>query len=182
MAFIDLEKAYDTVPHNLIWNCLRLKNVPEEYIDIVKAMYKDSSLQVRCTAGTTEAFSVGLGVKQGSALSPLLFLIIMDTITADIQKQVPCNMLFADDIMLCDNTREGLEALLNEWVYMIERNGLRVSRKKTEYLRTTFNGEVEDNQSIHIAGTEVSRVKEFNNLGSTVNSSGTLTDEIRSRT
>jgi len=39
MVFLDLEKAYNTIPRDLIWHCIRLRKVPEIYIDIIKDMY-----------------------------------------------------------------------------------------------------------------------------------------------
>ena len=43
-------------------------------------------------------------------------------------------MLFADDLVLCESTREEAEEQLEVWRNAIENKGLRVSRKKTEYL------------------------------------------------
>ena len=38
-AFLDLEKAFDRVPHEVIWWALRTHNVPEEYIEWIKMTY-----------------------------------------------------------------------------------------------------------------------------------------------
>ena len=70
-------------------------------------MYDGATTTVRSAAGLTEEFKVGVGLHQGSALSPFLFVIIMDRLTEDIRKDAPWDMLFADDIVLCrQNHRE----------------------------------------------------------------------------
>ena len=79
MVFINLEKAYETIPRDLIWYCLRRKNVPEAFIDIIN----DINL-VSTTVRETGKIEIKIGLHQVSALSPLLFIIIMDVITEDI--------------------------------------------------------------------------------------------------
>ncbi|EXC21079.1 Polyadenylate-binding protein 2 [Morus notabilis] len=53
-------------------------------------------------------FPIRIGLHQGSALSPYLFTIVMDELTREIQDKVPWSMLFADDIVLVDEHREGV--------------------------------------------------------------------------
>ena len=69
-AFIDLEKAYDRVPREELWVCLRLAETSECYIRIIQDMYDGATTTVRSGAGLTEEFKVGVGLHQGSALSP----------------------------------------------------------------------------------------------------------------
>lgn len=58
MVFIDLEKAFDRVPRELIWHALSAQSVPEYYIMIVKDMYNQVSTKVRSQAGTSDEFEV----------------------------------------------------------------------------------------------------------------------------
>ena len=54
MVFVDLEKAYDRVPRDLIWWCLRKKGVPEGYVTIIQDMYNDCDTLVSTRAGDTD--------------------------------------------------------------------------------------------------------------------------------
>lgn len=86
-------------------------------------------------------------------------------------------MLFADDIVLCSTSREVVELKLEQWRRAMEDRGLKISRKKTEYLR--FN---EDrNTEISVQGTRLKRVDKFKYLGSTVAEDGNLDAEITNR-
>ena len=107
MVFIDLEKAYDRVPREIIWWVLDKKGVPSRYIDIVKDMYNGAIASVRTTGGEINEFAIIVGLHQGSTLSPYLFALVMDELTRRIQEKVPWCMLFADDVVLIDETRGG---------------------------------------------------------------------------
>ena len=67
MVFVDLENAYDRVPGELIWWCLRKKGVPDWYVTIIQDMYNDGETLVSTIAGDTEYFHVGVGLHQWSA-------------------------------------------------------------------------------------------------------------------
>ena len=66
---------------------------------------------VRSAAGLTKEFKVGVGLDQGSALSPFLFAIIIDRLTENIRKDAPWDMLFADDMVLCRQNHRELEEI-----------------------------------------------------------------------
>ena len=177
-VFIDLEKAYDRVPREEVWNCLRLKKVDEKYIRLVQDMYEGSKTRVRCAAGDTEDFRVTVGLHQGSTLSPFLFAIIIDCITADIQREAPQDMLFADDVILCADIREELGTRLETWRGVMEDRGMRVSRKKTEYLCLEIQKEA---GTVKMQGEELNWVEECKYLGSTVQADGGAEKEVVKR-
>ena len=90
----------------------------------------------------------------------------------------PWTMLFADDIVICEETREEVERRLESWKYALERRGMKVSWSKTEYL--WINGE-NDDKTVKMEDTKVPRVKEFKYLGSTVQESGGCEREVKKR-
>jgi len=68
---------------------------------------------VRTCDGNTTDFSINIGLHQGSALSPYLFALVMDEVTKDIQGEIPWCMLFADDVVLVDESRAGVNRKLS---------------------------------------------------------------------
>ena len=160
-AFVDLEKAYDRVPREELWECLRLAKTSKCYIRIIKDMYDGATTTVRYAAGLTEEFKVGVGLHQGSALSPFLFAIIMDKLMEDIRKDAPWDMLFADDTVLSRQNQRELEDDLEMWRNALETRGLKVSRSKTEYLMAgddgkelKLHGEKLESKKLQISGLD----------------------------
>ena len=184
MVFIDLEKAFDRVPRTLIWQALRSQNIPERYISLIKDMYENSQTRVRSAAGLSRSFNVNVGVHQGSALSPLLFNISMNFLTEGIQKSVPWNLLYADDVALISGSAHEIQESLEHWQRSLESNGLRISRAKTEYMVCNFNPNDLStvNKELKLDGETLSRVSKFKYLGSVISEDGTITAEITHRT
>src|SRR3954464_10950450 len=116
------------MPRELIWWVLGRKNMPQFYIDIIKDMYEGAVTSVRSVGGISKEFPVTVGVHQGSALNPYLFTLVMDELTRELQNEVPWCMLFADDIVLVDETKEGLSRKLDNWRETLEKKGFKISR------------------------------------------------------
>ncbi|KAK3530804.1 hypothetical protein QTP70_002831 [Hemibagrus guttatus] len=102
----NLEKAYDRVPRKELWYCMRKSGVAEKYVRVVQDMYERSRTVLRCAVGQTEEFNVEVGLHQGSALSPFLFAIVMDQLSEEVRQESPWTMMFADDIVICSESRE----------------------------------------------------------------------------
>ena len=157
---------------------MRKSGTAEKYVRLVQDMYEGSETVVRCPVGTTESFKVKVGLHQGSALSPFLFAVVMERLTDEVRREPPWTMLFADDILICEETKEEVEQRLEYWIYALERRGMKVNRSKTEYL--CINGG-NDKEKMKIEDTKLPRVKEFKYLGSTVQESGGCEKEVKKR-
>ena len=176
-AFVDLEKAYNRMPREGLRECLRLAKTSECYIRIIKDMY-DEATTVRIAADLTEEFKVGVGLHQGSALSPFLFTIIMDKLTKDIRTDALWDMPFTDDMVLPRPNHRELEDDLKIWRKALERRNLKVSRSKTKNLKAES---VDDGEELKLQGEKVKRAKNFKYLGSTVSSDERCKEEVRRR-
>ena len=107
-VFVDLEKAYDKVPREEVWYCMRKSGLAEKYVRIVQYMYDDSTTAVRCVVGVTEGFEVKVGLHQGSALSPCLFAIMMDRMTDEIREEAPWTLVFSFILLILLATTSGV--------------------------------------------------------------------------
>ncbi|KAK3562747.1 hypothetical protein QTP86_006961 [Hemibagrus guttatus] len=174
----NLEKAYDRVPREELWYCMRKSGVAEKYVRVVQDMYERSRTVVRCAVGQTEEFKVEVGLHQGSALSPFLFAIVMDQLSEEVRQESPWTMMIADDIVICSESREQVEEKLERWRFALERRGMKVSRSKTEYMCVN---EREGSGTVRLQGEEVKKVQEFKYLGSTVQSNGECAKELKKR-
>ncbi|KAK3569875.1 hypothetical protein QTP86_006750 [Hemibagrus guttatus] len=122
-----LEKAYDRVPREELWHCMRKSGVAEKYVRVVQDMYERSRTVVRCAVGQTEEFKVEVGLHQGSAPSPFLFTIVMDQLSEEVRQESPWTMMFADDIVIYSESREQVEENLERWRFALEKRGMKVS-------------------------------------------------------
>ncbi|OJT10610.1 LINE-1 retrotransposable element ORF2 protein, partial [Trametes pubescens] len=75
--FIDFKKAYDKVPHGLLWLSLEKVGVTGPMLEMIKAIYRQTQVSVRAGGGRSEPFALWRGLRQGCLLSPLLFVVFM---------------------------------------------------------------------------------------------------------
>jgi len=156
--------------------------VPAEYTRVIRDMNDDVRTRVRTVVGDTRDFLIDIGLYQGFVLSPFLFTTVMDELTRGIQDEIPWCMLFADDIVLIDESSEGVNAKLERWRDTVEAEGFGFSRSKTEYLQCRFsanNGNVAS--EVAIDGAIIPRVGRFRYLGSIMHEDGEIDEDINHR-
>ena len=81
-----------------------------------------------------KSFSVKVDVHQGSVLSPLLFVIVMEALSNDFKAGLPYELLYADDLVLMAESIQELETKYTAWKEGMEKKGLRVNTGKTKVM------------------------------------------------
>jgi len=138
-VFVDLEKAFDRVPRKVIVWALRRKGIPEIMVEAVMALYVNSRTRVEAMTGISEEFIILVGVHQGSILSTLLIIIVMDELTIEIRKGVPWELMVVDDLALTEESELEVMAVFKEWKAELESKGLKVNMEKTKLMVTGKN-------------------------------------------
>lgn len=137
MIFIDLEKAFDTVPREKLWEALAdpVYQIPQSLQRAIKSLFKHCQSAVR-SQGTEKWFRVGAGVRQGGVLSPLLFIIYMDKCIKNINvcEDDAWTFAYADDVALITKTATKLQEVLNKWNSELQEAGMRINIEKTKVM------------------------------------------------
>ena len=81
MCFVDLEKAFDSVPRRVLEWAMRKRGIPEAMVRAVMSLYEGAKTRVRVGLELSEEFEVKVVVHKGSAFLPLPFAIMVDVIT-----------------------------------------------------------------------------------------------------
>ena len=108
---------------------------------MITAMYMDCYSSVKTRVGTSEWFKIDTGLKQGSVLSPLLFLTVMDDIMKAAMKDYSSAkmkvMLFADDVVIWGENQMVVQEQLDIINETIEQWGLKINVEKSKTVVTS---------------------------------------------
>ena len=129
-AFVDLEKAFDRVPRQVIWWAMRKLGVQEWLIRWVESLYRGARSSVRIGDTYSEEFQVKVGVHQGSVLSPLLFITVLEVLSREFCTGCPWEFFYADDLVIMSKTLNELLEKLKTWKKGMEAKGLKQTWQK----------------------------------------------------
>ncbi|PVH61419.1 hypothetical protein PAHAL_3G033100 [Panicum hallii] len=105
----------------------------------------------------------------------------MDEVTRDIQGDIPWCMLFADDVVLVDESRVGVNMKLELWRHTLESRGFRLSRTKTEYMMCDFSPTRHEDGDVSLEGQVVAKKDTFRYLESMLQKDGDIDEDVRHR-
>ena len=87
-------------------------------------MYSNARSRVRVNGQYSEEFGVGVGVHQGSVLSPLLFILVLEALSREFHTGVPWELLYADDLVIIADSLEECISKLRAWKAGMDSKGL----------------------------------------------------------
>ena len=85
-VFIDFEKAFDSVNREAMWKEVKSYGVPKQLVDLIKETYRGYMCRVVHEGSGSEPFPVRAGMRQGCILSPLMFLIVIDVVMRNVNR------------------------------------------------------------------------------------------------
>ena len=123
------------MPRKVIWWALRKLDVEEWIVRLVQGMYANARSRVRVGEGYSEEFEVKVGVHQGSVLSPLLFIIVLEALSRKFRYGVPLEDLYFDDLVIIAESLEECVRRLLERSNGEERTESKCRKDKDRDLR-----------------------------------------------
>ena len=181
-AFVDYEKAYDYLNRAAVFSKLTEFGASTKYVKLFKNMYSKIELMVRGD-GENRYFMSNTGLLQGECTSPLLFSIFINDLESSINGEITgVNvqdfiiklLMFADDLALFSETREGLQEGLNNLQSYCTKWGLTVNVSKTKVVVFRKGGRLARNDVFFYAGGEIEVVQSFKYLGCSISSGGSF--------
>lgn len=206
LCFVDIRKAYDTVPQEALLAKLFKTGIRGKCLRFIRYIYSGSTLGVR---GCSEYYQILRGVRQGDVMSPALFDIFINDIIEYLQW--PCSVpagkcashdgqvisdelikvtgfLFADDLVICANNLDDLKksiqgisewALKNEMTFGIPKCGIMVVAGDEHLGRE--NHIRDEAAKVHLQGKYLPFVRKYTYLGICVRDDLDLSEELEVR-
>ena len=185
MAFIDYEKAFDSVDTSAVMRAIRNQGVEETYVQVLEDIYSNGTATIMLHK-ESEKIPIKKGVRQGDTISPKLFTACLEDIFRNldwdnkginINGEHLNNLRFADDIVLFSETGEELQQMMEDINRESLKVGLKMNRKKTKIM---FNNIVRP-QQIKIEDEVIEAVDEYIYLGQAIKANPDHSREIKRR-
>jgi sorting nexin-29 len=184
--FIDFKKAYDSIHRESLYNIMYEFGFPKKLIALTRMCMENTKYRVRTQNITSGTFTVGTGLKQGDALSPVLFNLALEKVVRILQtnegglliNQNNIRLLgFADDLDIigesCADTANAVRVLEEA----AKKIGLEINTEKTKIMELIESGEVPN----EIEDLNYEKVSDFKYLGATLSTKNDWSKEISIR-
>lgn len=136
-AFIDFQKAFDSVPHGALLHVIHSAGVRGRCFSFIRALYSDPNFRVRVGHLTSDSIQLQQGVRQGDPLSPILFNLFINSVLDSMQgvsvpglaELIP-GLLFADDVAVLAESPAAMRHNLQRLSAWANKWGMTVNHKK----------------------------------------------------
>ena len=164
VAFVDYEKAFDSVQTQAILASLQEQGIEDVYIEILKDTQSSVTVHLH---KEIEKIRIKRGVRQGDTISPKLFTATLESIFrklnwenngVKIDGEFLSNHRFPEDIFLCPERPQELQQMPQELSDESRRMGLKMNIAKTKVM-------VVDNTPINVNNVLIENVQGYVYLG-----------------
>ena len=173
-VFIAFKQAFDKVSRTKIYESLKVLKIPTKLIKLVKTTLTNSRAVVELYQGRTDVFSINNGLRQGDALSTILFNVVLEAallkidLRGNISTRTKQLCAYADSVVIIAKTQKALKETFITLQKEAEKLGLIINTNKTKYMQLTRKTNI-TKQDIEVAGNPYEAVKQFIYLGSQTN-------------
>jgi sorting nexin-29 len=134
----------------------------------------------------SSSFTINSGLKQGDAMSPVLFNMALESIIRKIPRTETLNLdkgnillAYADDIVVIGNSQESFQSTVEELMKIGKYIGLTINIGKTKYMMVKRRGV--DHNNLQVGNNIFEQVQDFKYLGSNLNNQNNMHGEINIR-
>ena len=177
VAFIDFEKAFDSISRKLLWPILVKNGVKGKLYRCIRSMYANVRARVRCGGQFTDYIRCTSGVKQGDVCSPVLFSLFINELAVEVisngRHGVSYSsyflelfiLLFADDVILLSEAVVGLQTQLNSLCQAASKLNLKVNMNKSDIMVFRKGGYLAAREKWFYGNSEMKVVNSYKYLG-----------------